>query len=232
MDNMAAIPITTYDDWFSKQIETDVKQNIKKSAKRGVEVRIAPFDDDFVRGVVDIFNESPIRQGRSFWHYGKDFATVKQEIAEGFDRSEFIGAYYGAELIGFIKLQRVGVTNDMVLIVAKQSHFERRPMNALIAKAVEVCAQRGVQYLTYAKMSYGQKSNSSLAEFKRRHGFQQIDFPRYFVPLTTTGRIAVALGLYRSVQEMLPAKILDVAIRGRASAYGLMARWMGSAPKE
>jgi hypothetical protein len=230
-DNVAAIPITTYDEWFSKQIETDVKQNIKKSAKRGVEVRVAQFDDEFVRGVVDIFNESPIRQGRPFWHYGKDFATVKREIAEGLDRSEFIGAYHGGELIGFIKLRRLGVTNDMVLIVAKQAHFERRPMNALIAKAVEVCAQRGVQYLTYAKMSYGHKSNSSLAEFKRRHGFQQIDFPRYFVPLTTTGRIAVALGLYRSLQEMLPEKVLDVAIRRRASAYAWLSRWMRRPPK-
>ena len=129
----------------------DVKQNIKKAAKRGVVVRVAPFDDQFVRGIVDIYNESPIRQGRRFWHYGKDFATVKAETAHCLERSEFIGAYVGDEMIGFVKLLRVGVANDLVLIVSKQTHFDKRPTNALIAKAVEGCAERGVRYLTYAK---------------------------------------------------------------------------------
>jgi len=31
-----------------------------------------------------IFNESPTRQGRKFWHYGKDFATVKKQFPATF----------------------------------------------------------------------------------------------------------------------------------------------------
>jgi hypothetical protein len=218
-DNSAAVPITTYDEWFGKRIGTDVKQNIKKSVKRGVVVRSAPFDDQFVQGIVDIYNESPIRQGRPFWHYGKDFATIKAESAHCLEKSEFIGAYCGDEMIGFIKLLRVGVTNDLVLIVSKQSHFDKKPTNALLAKAVEVCAQKGVPYLTYAKFAYGNKATSSLAEFKRRHGFEQINFPRYYVPLTMKGRVAVKFKLYRSLKELLPEKTLTFLVGLRAKLY-------------
>ena len=28
-----------------------------------------------------IFNEAAIRQGRPFWHYGKDFETVKRQFS-------------------------------------------------------------------------------------------------------------------------------------------------------
>lgn len=217
-DNSAAVRITTYDEWF-KKIGTDVRQNVKKSAKRGVEVRVAPFDDKFVQGIVDIYNESPIRQGRPFWHYGKGFEAIKAESSHCLHKSVFVGAYCGDEMIGFIKLLRVGVTNDLVLIVSKQSHFDKKPTNALIAKAVEVCAQQGVPYLTYAKFAYGNKANSSLAEFKKRHGFEQINFPRYYVPLTLTGRLAVRFKLYRGLKEMLPEKVLNFLVNTRAKFY-------------
>ena len=51
----------------------------------------APYDDEFVRGMTAIFNETPIRQGRRFWHYGKDFETVKRQfsrnsVSRGSDR--------------------------------------------------------------------------------------------------------------------------------------------------
>ena len=151
-DNAAALPITTYEEWFGKRIGTDVKQNVRKAAKRGTLARSAQFDDALVQGIVDIYNETPIRQGRRFWHYGKDFKTVKAECAHGLEKSEFIGAYCGDEMIGFIKLLRVGVTNELVLLCSKQAHFDKKPMNALLAKAVEVCAQQGVPYLTYAKL--------------------------------------------------------------------------------
>jgi len=218
-DNVAAIPITTYDEWFSKRIGTDVKQNVRKSAKRGVVTRSAIFDDPFVQSVVEIFNESPIRQGRPFWHYGKDFATVKAEISHCLEKSEFIGAYCGSEMIGFVKLLRVGMTNDVALIVCKQSHFDKKATNALLAKAVEICAQKGVPYLTYGRLAYGNKVNSSLAEYKRRHGFEQISYPRYYVPLSLKGRLAVKFKLYRDLKAILPERIFAPLIELRARLW-------------
>ena len=196
-----------------------MRQNVKKSVKRGVSTRTVPFDDQLVRGIHDIFNESPIRQGRPFWHYGKDFETVKRETSHCLDRSEFIGAYCQDELIGFIKLLYTGKVADVVIIVSKQKHFDKRPTNALLAKAVEVCVQRRISFLTYAKFSYGNKTNSSLADFKRHHGFEQVLFPRYYIPLTLKGKIAERLKLYRNLQEMLPEKVIAVLVKARSRLY-------------
>jgi hypothetical protein len=224
-DNAAAVPITTYEEWLRKRIGTDVRQNVAKSTKRGVVARVSPFDDAFVQGIVDIYNETPIRQGRRFWHYGKDFKTVKAETSHCLEKSDFIGAYCGDEMVGFVKLLRGGATNDLVLIVTKQSQFDKKPTNALLAKAVELCVQKAVPYLTYGKLIHGNKTHDSLAEFKRRHGFEQINFPRYYIPLTSKGRIAVKLKLYRSLNEMLPERLVDLLLPIRAKFY----EWTGAA---
>ena len=36
---------------------------MRRAEKRGVVVREVPFDDDLVRGIVEIYDETPIRQG-------------------------------------------------------------------------------------------------------------------------------------------------------------------------
>jgi hypothetical protein len=218
-DNVAVLPITTYDEWLAKKAQTDVRQNVKKSAKRGVVARVVPFDDQLVRGIMEIYNESPIRQGRPFWHYGKDFETVKKETSHCVERSVFVGAYFQDELIGFIKLLFTGPAADLVLIVSKQSHFDKKPTNALIAKAVEVCAERKTPYLMYAKFVYGNKASSSLVDFKRRNGFEAMKFPRYFVPLTLKGKLAVKTKAYRDFKEVLPERLVNAALSARSKFY-------------
>jgi hypothetical protein len=103
-DDIAVLPITNYDYWWSKQINSSTRGKVRKASKKGVIVREAEFNEDFVRGMVNIFNESPIRQGKPFWHYGKDFETVKREFSRYLFREELFGAYYNDELIGFIML--------------------------------------------------------------------------------------------------------------------------------
>ena len=70
-------------------------------------------------------------------------------------------------------------------------HRDKAPTNALIAKAVEVCAEKGISYLTYGKYHYGKKDAKSLSDFKMRHGFDKIDIPRYYVPLTLKAKFAL-----------------------------------------
>jgi len=215
-DNVAAVPITSYEEWFGKRIGTDVRQNVRKSSKRGLTVRTVSLSDEFVRGIVDIYNETPVRQGRPFWHYGKDFDTVKRQTSHCVERSYFIGAYYEDQLVGFIKLLRTGSIADIVLILCKEQHHDKKPTNALIAKAVEVCVREKIALLTYAQFFYEKKSSSSLAEFKRRNGFEPILFPRYYVPLTKKGRFCVILNLHHGLKGVLPESVLDILRNIRA----------------
>ena len=73
--------------------------SMRRAAKRGTTVRTGELDDELIRGITEIYNETPFRQGKKFPHYGKDFATLKKEISTLLDPSEFIGAYFENELI-------------------------------------------------------------------------------------------------------------------------------------
>ena len=202
-DNYAALPTESYQSW-SKGLSQDTRRNIRLAAKRGVVLSPVPFDDDLVCGIMGIYNESPYRQGRKFWHFGKDFETVKRENETYLDRSDFLGAYLGAELIGFMKMVRVSSIASIMQILAKNGHSDKKPMNALIAKAVELCEQKGLSQLIYRKFIYDDNVDDPLTEFKRRNGFEQILVPRYFVPLTKRGALGLKLGLHHGTKEMIP----------------------------
>ena len=47
-------------------------------------MRRVPFDDALVRGISRIYDETPTRQGRRFWHYGKDLDAAKARLTETF----------------------------------------------------------------------------------------------------------------------------------------------------
>src|SRR5947208_13950289 len=104
LDSIAALPIKSYSFWWEKQIERKARNKVRKAQKNGVIVKPATFDDRFVQGITSIFNETPIRQGRHYFHYGKDFETVKREFGRFLFGEELFGAYLGNELLGFIFL--------------------------------------------------------------------------------------------------------------------------------
>jgi hypothetical protein len=201
-ESIAALSISTADHWFNKQISGRTRSLIRKAKKDGVEVREAAYDDAFVRGMTEIFNETPIRQGREFWHYGKDLETVRRQFSKYLFREEMIGAYCGDELIGFIMLGNAGNYALTGQIISKVKHRDKATNNVLIAKAVEVCATKRLPYLVYFHWT-----NDSLAEFKRRCGFEETRVPRYFVPLSKKGKLALKFGLHRGWKAALPNQI-------------------------
>jgi hypothetical protein len=217
-DNLAVIPITTFSDWWDKRVESSVRRAVRKAAKLGLVVKVAEFDDEFVKGIVGINNETPIRQGRAFWHYQKAFEAVKEENSTYPERNGFLGAYYEEELVGFIRLIYVNKEASIIQVLSKTKHFEKRPTNALIAKAVEMCEQKGFSYLTYCNYVYNDP-DSSLTEFKRRNGFEQVLVPRYYVPLTQKGRVALRLGLHHGITRLIPRPLFKQLLKLRSRWY-------------
>ena len=144
-DNLAVIRITTFSEWWEKRVESSVRRAIRKAAKSGLVVKLAEFDDEFVRGIVEINNETPIRQGRAFWHFQKSFEAVKEENSTYPERNIFLGAYYENELVGFIRMICVGSEASIIQVLSKIKHYDKRPTNALISKAVEICEREGIR---------------------------------------------------------------------------------------
>jgi hypothetical protein len=217
---LSAIPLKNFQHWWGKQIASDTRKKAKRAEKRGIEIKVVLLDDEFVRGVMEIFNETPVRRGRPFWHYGKDFETLKHGLSRDLDRSKFIGAYYGGKLIGFVKLVYAeGRFANPGLIVSKLEARKKYVNNALIAKSVELCCQAGIPFLTYTNWRRG-----SHAEFLIRNGFQKITLPRYWIPLTPKGKIALRLGLHRRIRTYIPDKLLGAILNLRGAFYDRLYR--------
>lgn len=219
-DSWAAIPITSFQAWWDK-LPQESRKNVRRAAKRGVTVRIVEFNDDLVRGIHAIYNETPLRQGRRFWHYGKDFETVKREAGTYTDRSDFVGAYRGDELVGFIKIVYVDRVATLIHIISKTEHHDSRPTNALLARAVELSAAKNMSFLVYGKYVYGRHTNSLLTEFKRRNGFEEIRVPRYLLALNRKGAFAIRFGLHAALRERMPAPVVRFLLTLRGRLYNL-----------
>jgi hypothetical protein len=208
-DNLAALPVSTFDQWWTRQINGKTR-NMVRRAEKSLTVREVVFDDALVRGIHGIYNECPIRQGRAFWHYGKDLESVRRENGTFLHRSVFIGVFLGDTLIGFAKLVTDGAGRQagLMQILSMITHRDKAPTNALIAQAVRSCAERDIRFLVYSQFAYGRKERDGLSGFKEHNGFQRIDLPRYYVPLTALGRLALRLRLHRTVVDRVPEPVL------------------------
>lgn len=198
-ETIAALKVETYDHWWRNQVHPKARNLVRKAYRSGIEVRRAKFDDAFVQGMTAIFNESPVRQGRPFWHYGKSAETIRHEFSRYLHRERLYGAYLEKEMVGFIMLADAGRYALLTQIISKLAHRDKSPNNALLAKAVEAAAEIGRPWLVYANWTPG-----PLADFKRKSGFGPVDLPRYFVPLTARGALALRLGVHRDWKNALP----------------------------
>lgn len=218
-ENAAVASTGSYRLWFETQVDRSVRKHIRKGNREGIITKIATFDDRLVERICSIYNEMEIRQGRKFWHYGKSFDEVKRDNGTYLDRSVFITAYFGDELVGFIKFVIDGEVATIMQILSKAAHFSKRPNNALLSKAVEVCESQQVKYLIYGEYIYGKKNESTLVNFKKKNGFKKIEFPRYYVPLTAKGHFAVRLGLYKDFKNLIPGCVRATLFNLRLKYY-------------
>ena len=213
-ESVAAIPISSFDHWLKNQIIKENRKNINKAIRKGVITKAVNFDDDFVNGILNIYNEAPIRQGRPFGHYKKNFDTIKKEHSTYLDRSEYIGAFFNEELIGFIAMFYSGKCASTMQVISKIEHRDKKPTNALIAKAVEFCDKKGIQYLQYGTWNKG-----PLGDFKRYNGFEEILIPKYYIPLTIKGKLAIKIQLHHGISSTLPYNIKKFMIDLRSKWY-------------
>jgi hypothetical protein len=217
-ESVAAARTANFKEWW-ESLPQETRKNVRRSQKRGVTVAIKEFDDDLIRGIVGVNNESSMRQGVPNAHYGKTFDQVTKDHSSFLDRSDFICTYFENEIIGFLKIVYRGDVAAVLNLAVMSSHSDKRPANALIAKAVELCESKGASYLTYGRFNYGNKRDSPLREFKIRNGFEEVLTPRFYVPLTGWGKLCVKLGLHRGILGILPHGLITMGINARAKWY-------------
>jgi signal peptidase I len=197
-DNIALLQVADYDEWW-KNIGKKTRNMVRKAEKSGVRVEIVEPNEELAEGIWRIYNEIPFRQERAFPHYGVPLQTVNRDVLSS-KNSTYIGAYFEEELIGFIQLVHGDNVTLISQILSMQKHWDKAVNNAMIAKAVEVCANRGIRWLMYGRMG----NHPTLDSFKLNNGFTQFLLTRYYIPLTEKGKIATKLGLHREMKDALP----------------------------
>ena len=222
-DNLAVLPVSTFDEWYNHQIRFPPRGRIRQAERKGVTVREVPFDDSLVKGIWEIYNESPICQGKPSRHYGNDLQTIRKKEATFPDKSVFVGAFLGGEMVGFLRMvvDQPRKQARLIEFMSMVRHRDKCPSNALIAQSVCSCAERGVRFLIYERFTYGKKAGDGLSQFKEVNGFGRVDIPRYYVPLTDLGSFAFRVGLHRNLSDHLPATLADRIRNARTAWY----RW-------
>ncbi|MGD6935340.1 MAG: hypothetical protein ACQCN5_14155 [Candidatus Bathyarchaeia archaeon] len=200
-DNIALLNISTYDEWFER-VGKKTRNMVRKAEKSGIETRIIEPDEKFAEGVWKIFNETPIRQGRASPYYGIPLEKIKHDLlnAKGLT---FVGAYLQDELAGFIQLAHGDQLSIITQILALQKYQDKAVNNATVAKAVQYCAENHISNLMYGRM----ENHPSLDKFKESNGFVKCNLNRYYIPLTTKGKVAIKLHLHRPLKDALPLSI-------------------------
>lgn len=200
-DNIALLQINTFDEWWEK-IGKKTRNMVRKAEKGDVKVALAEPSDTLAKGIWQIYNETPIRQGRAFPHYGQSLENVKDMVFNT-KNCTFIEAHVGDEIVGFIQLvygDNLVVTTQ---ILSLQKHWDKAVNNVMLAKAVEVCAKNNHKWLMYGRMGKG-SSHPTLDKFKENNAFIRYPLNRYYVMLSKKGEIAVKLGLHQQVKDRLP----------------------------
>lgn len=228
MRSIAVAEVGDFKSWWEK-LPQESRKNVRRSGKRGVTIEVKEFDADVIAGIASVQNETPLRQGRKYIHYGKSLDEVKRDHGAFLDRCDFICAYFEDEFIGFLKLVYRGKIAALLQLNSKAAHYDKRPSNALMAKAVELCEARGMTHLTYGLFNYEGKGHSPLREFKERNGFYEMLVPNYYVPLSAWGQVCVNMKLYRGVRELLPKKVVTSALNLRTRWYTFRTRKAGVA---
>ena len=200
-DNIGLLEIKDYPTWWSS-VGKKTRNMVRLAGKNGLEVIVVQPSEKFAEGVWKIYNETPIRQERAFPHYGEPLEAVKRNVISA-QKSTFIGGFLQKELVGFIQI----VHGDNIAIIAQilsmQKHWNKAVNNALLAKAVEVCAFKGERWLMYGRMG----NHPSLDKFKESSGFAKFPIARYYICITGKGKVATRLGLHVDLKDALPQSI-------------------------
>jgi len=203
-DNVSLLKVTSYEEWW-KNIGKKTRNMVRKAEKRGIRTEVTDANVNFAEGIWRIYNETPIRQERSFSHYGAPVSTVIESVISSKD-CKYIGAYLEDELVGFVQLVEGEDITILSQILSYKRHFDKAVNNALIAKTVEVCANNNHKWILYGRMG----NHPSLDRFKQNNGFNEFQLNRYYIPLTRKGKIAIVLKLHRELKDILPRAIKNL----------------------
>jgi hypothetical protein len=211
-ENIAMLQLSTYDKWL-KLVGKKTRNILKKNNNITFSTTV---NDAFFEGIIKIYNETPIRQGLPFPHYGETIANIDKNEA-----CVWIGAYLDNELVGFVKLLFGDKIAVMSQIISLQKYWNKSINNFLIAKTVEFCIENKMSCLIYGRFG----NHPSLDVFKRNNGFSDTHFTRFYIGLTLKGKLALFFKLHRDLKDILPRRIKEFILPAYKKLSVIKNKW-------
>jgi hypothetical protein len=224
--NIALLSFNNYNDWFSNLPRSRRKQ-IRRSSEEGVGVRtVDELSASEAREVLDLFCESPFREGRYFTGYHSwNLQRVKEEFGSNEAQISSVADHEGK----IVAVSRYRFKGEVAVSANQLSSLAVRQKvhgvaNLLLAHQIKLLAESGVRHVKYGKISVGL---DSLDEFKRSNGFRPVTVNYNYALLTPRAKLSARFGLYQpwdlffstklrsvvpllgSVQPYLPVKLIQ-----------------------
>jgi hypothetical protein len=206
-ESIALLKIESFDDWWRFQVRTEERNRVRKAEKKGIEIKSVKVDEHFIRNSHKIYNETPVRQGRRYTGYGLSLEAVRQKFSN-LKNSEILGAYYNGEVVGLLWMIYGDQVARIASFVSLVKHRDKAPNNALFAGGVKRLLEKGFHFIVYERFGY----LPNLDSFKRHNGFRECIIPRYYVPLSNKGMLAIRLRAHREVEHFLSPRISRVLL--------------------
>src|SRR5260370_2367557 len=199
------LSLNNFVEWFVS-LKKDTRNEIRKGSKKGVETKvIEELSAPEAQEIVNIFRESPFREGRYFEGY--HHWTLNRVMESFKTNEEFISivSVYEGRIVGVARTKfkgPVGVVNNLL-----SSLDARRKVigisNSLLATQIKMLSDRGVRHHTYGKMGV----LGGLDHFRISNGFRSAPVNYNYVLLTRKANLFAKFKIYQPRDLMFSTKL-------------------------
>jgi len=202
---IALLSFNSFDDWFSN-LKKDTRNEIRKGSKKGVEIHaIKEPSVSEAQEIVDMFRESPFREGRYFEGY---HTWNLKNVMETFKTDEqfiSIAALHERKIVGVARVKfkgQVAVIKNLLSGLAARRKVIGLA-NSLLASQIKMLGDVGVKHLAYGKLGI----LGGLDRFRVVNGFRSVLVDYNYELLTRRARLLAKFGLYQPRDLIFSTKL-------------------------
>lgn len=214
--NMLFMHLKSYGDWWNSvgRKSRNMRNIVRKAQKSGLRFVEVKSSEEVACDILRIYRSSPIKQERRNFNLDVTLEEVKEKLS--LPNYVIVGAYLGRELVGFGSLRFGDRAAYFRTLASLEEHKDKAVNNGLIAKVIEVCLEKGSEWLVYASWGYWPQPES-VVTFAINNGFRRGTVYRYYVPLTPKGHVAARLFTNPKV-----TKVMELAI----TSFNPLINWL------
>ncbi len=207
--DIALLSFVSFDEWFSS-LPKNRRRQIRNTEKEGVYVRtIEQPSIPEAQEILDLYRESPFREGRYFVGYHTWNVPRVMEKFRTNDKVVSSVAIYDGKIVGVAKAKfkgQVAVSNSILSSLAVRRKV-KGVATSLLANQIKVLSSKGVKHIKYGHLRVGLEG---LDHFKTSNGFRPISVNYNYLLLTRKARLCARFGLYQPWEIIFSTKLRPI----------------------